>query len=167
MRHRWLTLRFTWWKSRFPEKVLSMPAIAHGFTSGLDLMQEAMHLGADAPSKLRKPVYQPPTDRGLKSTTKAKSSSGRTPATSAAAVGAPEITFRTLAEDVATQNDLVFFPTGRSDPTTGKPLFKVSQSADGRGGVLVYVTGDAVFAQNEEGGFRVVSLEEMVRRGKL
>jgi len=145
-----------------------MPAIAHGFTSGLDLMQEAMHLGADAPSKLRKPVYQPPADRDRgKVSGKPKAPSAGSRSTTTTAAAAPDITFRTLAEDVATQNDLVFFPMGRSDPTTGKPLFKVSRSADGRGGALVYVTGDAVFAQHEEGGFKAISLEEMVRRGKL
>lgn len=157
--HAMLTVRFTWWKSRFPEKVLSMPGVAHGFTAGLNLMQDAMRLGPDAPSKLRKAVYDPP---------KVSSSKTKSKPASTVRVEKPvetgEITFRSLVEDIATQNDLVFFPIGRSHDITGKPLFRVSKNADGRGGVLVYVAEDAVFAQGEDGQFRAVSLDGMVQR---
>jgi tuftelin-interacting protein 11 len=138
-----------------------MSGVAHGFTSGLNLMQDAMRLGPDAPTKLRKPVYEPP-----------KKSLSKSKALKPASLPKPEstitdITFRSLAEDVAAQNDLVFFPVGRSHDQTGKPLFKVSKSADGRGGVTVYVGTDAVFAQTEDGTFKAVSLEDMVKRALL
>ena len=75
-----------------------------------------------------------------------------------------DITFRSLAEEFAAQNDLVFLPLGRSDTKTGKPLFRVSKSVDGRRGVTVYVGESAVFVQGEDGNFRATSLDEMVKR---
>ena len=135
-----------------------MSGVSYGFTSGLNLMQDAMRLGSEAPTKLRKPVYEPPK------TSSVKSKITRPAAVPKADNTATDITFRSLAEDVAAQNDLVFFPVGRSHDQTGKPLFKVSKSADGRGGLTVYVGTDAVFAQTEDGTFKAVSLDDMVKR---
>jgi len=135
-----------------------MKGIAHGFNKGLQLMDEAMTLSPDAPARLRKPVFEPlPSSRSTpKSTPKAKPS-----------VDVPvDITFRTLAENFATENDLIFLPVGRSHDRTGKPLFKVSKGVDGKGGVTVYVGDNAIFAQVEDGSFRAVSLEDMVKRAK-
>jgi tuftelin-interacting protein 11 len=43
-------------------------------------------------------------------------------------------------------------------------LFRISKGVDGRGGVTIYVGENAVFAQVEDGTFRAVSLEDMVKR---
>ncbi|WVQ93333.1 hypothetical protein IAU59_000401 [Kwoniella sp. CBS 9459] len=154
---------FVWWKGRFPEAVLEMRGINHGFNSGLELMNEAMRLGSEAPSRLSKPVFEPlPPSKSVKSS---QSTSARKPiANVRAAEDAPDITFRSIAEDYAAQRDLIFLPIGKSHQQTGKPLFKVSKGVDGRGGVTVYVGEAAVFAQVEDGSFRAVSLEDMVKR---
>ncbi|WVF65686.1 hypothetical protein IAT40_000417 [Kwoniella sp. CBS 6097] len=155
---------FVWWKGRFPEAVLEMRGINHGFNSGLELMNEAMQLGTDAPSKLRKPVFEP-LPPSSKSSRSSKSTSNRKPIASVrAAEDAPDITFRSIAEDYAAQRDLIFLPIGKSHQQTGKPLFKVSKGVDGRWGVTVYIGEAAVFAQVEDGSFRAVSLEDMVKR---
>ncbi|OCF31369.1 tuftelin-interacting protein 11 [Kwoniella heveanensis BCC8398] len=154
---------FVWWKGRFPDAVLEMRGIDHGFNSGLELMNEAMRLGTEAPSKLQKPVFEPlPPSKTSKSS---KTSSARKPnPTVCAAEDAPDITFRSIAEDYAAQRDLIFLPIGKSHDQTGKPLFKVSKGVDGRGGVTVYIGEAAVFAQGQDGSFRAVSLEDMVKR---
>jgi tuftelin-interacting protein 11 len=152
---------FVWWKSRFPQKVLDMEGISYGFNSGLELMNEAMRLGNDAPMKLRKPVFQPLAHRpGSSDTRKAAPLSKPAPQIDA------DITFRSLAEDYAVHHDLLFLPIGRSHTQTGKPLFKVTSNVDGRGGLTVYVGADAVFAQVEDGTFRAVSLDDMVKRAQ-
>ncbi|WVQ75429.1 hypothetical protein IAR50_005054 [Cryptococcus sp. DSM 104548] len=152
---------FTWWKERFPEAVLDIPGVAHGFDSAIQLMGEAVSLGADAPSRLQKPVFKPLPHKSSKAskTVKAKPA----PAVAGANV-VPDITFRSIAEDYAVQNDLIFMPVGRSHDKTGKPLFKVCKGVDGRGGVTVYVGENAVFAHMEDGEYRAVSLEDMVKR---
>ncbi|WVQ81525.1 hypothetical protein IAT38_003649 [Cryptococcus sp. DSM 104549] len=158
---------FTWWKERFPQAVLDIRGIAHGFESGIRLMEEAVNLGPEAPSKLQKPVFQPLPPKSSSSKSSKSSRSGTSapkPGPGAAPPG--EITFRALAEEYATQNDLIFLPLGRSHATTGKPLFKVSKGVDGRGGVTVYVGDNAVFALGEGGEWRAVSLEDMVKRAQ-
>lgn len=149
--------RFTWWKSQFPEAVLGMHGVEQGFNKGLELMNEAMQLGNRATSQLRKPVFVAIQPKSSSKSAKAI----RKPAV----VDTSEITFRSLAEDFAGQQDLVFLPTGRSDPQSGKPLFRVSKGIDGKKGVTVYIGQEAVFAQEEGGVFRAISLEEMVKRG--
>ena len=133
-----------------------MSGVERGFHKGLVLMNDAMQLGERASSQLREPDYTT-----TKPTSKAPGKVTRKPAP----VGASEITFRSLAEDFAGQHDLVFLPTGRSDPQSGKPLFRVSRAVDGKKGVTVYVGPAAVFAQEEGGVFRAITLEEMVKRG--
>ncbi|WVR09168.1 hypothetical protein IAU60_006230 [Kwoniella sp. DSM 27419] len=154
---------FVWWKSQFPQAVLDMRGVNHGFNSGLELMNQAMKLGIDAPANLQKPVFEalpPQPSKSSRSTSK----TSKPTAASRPAEAAPDITFRSIAEDFAAQHDLIFLPVGRSHQQTGKPLFKVSKGVDGRGGVTVYIGEAAVFAQVEEGEFRAVSLEDMVKR---
>ena len=124
-------------------------------------MQTAMQLGVDAPSKLRRPDMSPMPAASDKSKTK--------PSAVKKPVKAPavDITFKAVAEDYAAQRDLIFLPLGRSHPTTGKPLFKVCKGIDGRRGVTVYVGEDAVFALLEDGEYRAVSLEDMVKRAEV
>lgn len=163
-----LTYRFTWWKSRFPEAVLEIRGVQHAFKQGLELMNEAMRIGTSAPEKLRKPVYRPLPSS--KSSSKVRSADERPSSPAPLRLPADptanptEITFRSLAEDYAAQRDLIFLPLGRSHAQTGKPLFRVSKGVDGKGGVTVYVGDSAVFAQGEDGAYKAVSLEDMVKR---
>ena len=133
-----------------------MKGVSHGFNKGLELMNEAMRLGSDAPHKLRKPTFEPLSESKMGSKPKPKAKPKSEVPT--------DITFRSLAEDFAVQHDLIFLPVGRSHDRTGKPLFKVCKGVDGRGGVTVYVGEHAVFAQIDDGSFRAVTLEDMVKR---
>lgn len=152
---------YDWWKKQFPQAVLDMRGVAHGFDAGVKLMMDAVNLGADAPTRLRKPDFQPLPPS--KSSAKPITTPAKRPQADALAQSA-DITFRSLAEDYAVQKDLIFLPLGQSHRETGKPLFKVSKSVDGRGGITVYIGESAVFAQMEDGSFRAISLEDMVKR---
>jgi tuftelin-interacting protein 11 len=128
-------------------------------------MNQAVELGDHAPQRLRKPVFQPLPPRKSSSSSKSKSKSkGSAPIPRQPAPEQVDITFRNLAEEYAAQNDLIFLPLGKSDSKTGKPLFRVSKGVDGRKGVTVYVGESAVFAQAEDGEFRAISLDDMVKR---
>ncbi|KAJ9106349.1 hypothetical protein QFC21_001495 [Naganishia friedmannii] len=131
--------------------------VDHGFRTGLKLMNEAMSLGAEAPGKLAKPEFKPLQDKKSRDT---KSKEGR-PKT--AQPDQPEITFRSIAEQHAVEHNLLFIPTGKSHSATGKQLFKISKNPDGRGGITVYIGDDAVYAMGEDGSFRPVLLDDMVK----
>ncbi|EIW66866.1 hypothetical protein TREMEDRAFT_69868 [Tremella mesenterica DSM 1558] len=153
---------YDWWKRQFPQEVLDMRGIAHGFDTGIQLMMSAVDLGPEAPSKLRKPNYAPlPPSKSSKSSSKSTTSVSR-PRPMESTMG--DITFRNLAEEAAAQHDLIFLPLGKSHLQTGKPLFKVAKDATGRGGLTIYVGESAVFAQGEDGTYKAVSLEDMVKR---
>lgn len=147
---------YAFWKSIFPNDVLDLPGIAHGFTRGLQLMNKAIELGPEAPSKLARPDHSVPA--GI-----TNGSRQGTPKTRRAPARTTEITFRSIVEEFAASHDLLFIPTGRAHEKSRMALFRVSPSIDGKGGILVYILDDAVWA-SEGDDYRAVSLEEMVLR---
>ncbi|KAJ9104009.1 hypothetical protein QFC19_004143 [Naganishia cerealis] len=138
-------------------KLTESPRVDHGFRTGLKLMNEAMSLGSEAPGRLAKPEFKPLPDK------KSRDKKGKDVRPKAPQPDQPEITFRSIAEQHAVDHNLLFIPTGKSHSATGKQLFKVSKNLDGRGGITVYVGDDAVYAMGEDGSFRPILLDDMVK----
>ncbi|KAH7890776.1 TFP11-domain-containing protein [Phlebopus sp. FC_14] len=146
---------YSFWKGSFSEEVQALPGVSRGFTRGLQLMNEAIELGVDAPTRLRRPdlrVELAAADGVQRTGTSKKVLTSHT----------QEITFRAIVEEFAAQHNLLFMPTGRAHEKSRMPLFKVS-STGGKGGLLVYVQDDAVWAQDGE-DYRAITLEEMALR---
>lgn len=155
---------YSFWKGSFPDQVQNMPGVARGFTRGLQLMNTAIELGPDAPARLPRPDFR--ADQSA-STTPVRNG---TPKLSARpSVRTQEITFRSIVEDFAASHNLLFIPTGRAQEQSRMPLFRVSSTADGKGGLLVYILDDAVWAPADNGGeaYRAISLEDMVLRASM
>lgn len=145
---------YSFWKNVFPEDVLGMSGVERGFTKGLELMNKAIELGP-AVSQLPRPDLQAAgTPAGpAKARTVARAKASRT----------QEITFRTIVDEYASDHNLLFFPAGKVDEKSGHALFRVSRSVDGKGGLLVYIADDAVWAIDGD-QYRAIPLEEMVLR---
>lgn len=149
------------WKDKFTENVQNMPGVAKGFTRGLQLINKALELGPDAPTQLPRPDHRAAT--GV---------AGAKPTTTGSRQGTPkprpartqEITFRSIVEEYASSHNLLFMPTGRAHEKSRMPFYRVSQSADGKGGLLVYIQDDAVWAPDGD-EYRAITLENMVLRG--
>ncbi|KAH9172952.1 TFP11-domain-containing protein [Lactarius sanguifluus] len=150
---------YAFWKSVFSEEVLALPALRDGFTRGLQLMNMAIELGPDAPTKLPRPEQNRDTSPSPAPTATAKGGAARKPP-----ARVQEITFRAIVEDYAATHNLMFLPAGRVHERSRMPLFRVSPTADGKGGILVYVLDDAVWAPDEAGDYRAITLENMVLR---
>ncbi|KAG8899112.1 hypothetical protein FRB99_006936 [Tulasnella sp. 403] len=149
---------YSFWKSAFPEEVYAIPGVKHGFTAGLQLMNDAMDLGASAPQRLKKPSFKP------LSSTSAPDLGSEKKRPVAAGPGA-DITFRSIVEDYAAQHNLLFIPTGKTHEKSRMPLYKVSTNVEGKGGITVYVLDDAVWAPVDGGEeYRAIGLDEMVLR---
>ncbi|KAK0501366.1 GC-rich sequence DNA-binding factor-like protein-domain-containing protein [Armillaria luteobubalina] len=151
------------WKAAFPEDVQSMPGVSRGFTCGLQLMNKALELGPDAPTRLPKPDFL----AAAASHTPSRNGTSKTQPRSSART--QEITFRSIVEEFAASHNLLFLPTGRAHEKSRMPLFRVSPSADGKGGLLVYILDDAVWAATEGVGsttedYVAISLDAMVLR---
>lgn len=149
---------YQFWKQSFSENVQTMPGVSQGFTRGLQLMNKAIELGPDAPTRLPRPEHKPPSGPSSRAATpKAE------PLRSVRPARTQEITFRSIVEDFASSHNLLFMPTGRAHEKSRMPLFRVSQTTDGKGGLLVYILDDAVWAPDGD-DYRAISLESMVLR---
>lgn len=160
------------WKNQFPPELRGFKNIERGFTRGLQLMNEAIELGTDAPTQLKKPDFKKEMDilaEEMKNKASGKTLGGTT-AAGPSAKRAQEITFKSIVEEFAANHNLLFMPTGKAHAMSRMPLFKVSLGVDGKKGLLVYVLDDAVWASIEGGAgsevdeFRAISLDEMVLR---
>ena len=142
------------WKDTFPLNVQRIPVVEQGFSKGLQMMEQALELGTDAPRKLPKPVFNrgsPTPEQKPSAKAAAKTHASRT----------QEITFRSIVEEFAASHNLLFMPAGKVHEKSRLPLFRVSRSADGKGGILVYLLDDAVwFVDGDD--YRAISLEDMV-----
>ncbi|KAL8796231.1 MAG: hypothetical protein Q9195_001346 [Heterodermia aff. obscurata] len=160
--HLWLTSEpnyeeiaqwFQWWKEQLPEPVRCHPVVEAELTRGLETISLALDLGPGAQLPL-----PPPSTASLK------------PAvvevipvkTKEAVELIPETTFRDVVEDWCAAQSLLFLPLREADPSSGMPLFRITASASGRGGVVVFLRGDVVWARGKgEGkGFGPVGLDE-------
>ena len=161
---------YSFWKGAFPEKVQNMLGVSRGFTRGLQLMNKAIELGPDAPTHLPRPDHQ--TDRSTPSTP-ARNSAGTPKLQPRPASRTHEITFRSIVEDFAASNDLLFIPTGRAHERSRMPLFRISPAADGKGGLLIYILDDAVWASvgtgvgGEGEEYKAITLDDMVSRASV
>lgn len=149
------------WKGVFPPELLSNSSIMHGFTAGLQLMNQAMELGASAPSKLQKPNFQPLSRQDKKSDVMSGKNAGNGRPDAHHAPPA-DITFRTIAEEFMASNDLLLLPLHKSHSTTGKPLFRVGSTIEGKG-VTIYFGEDAVFVRGDDDVYRAVGLPDLVK----
>jgi len=146
--HLWLTSSpnydeirqwFLWWKEQLP----AHPLIDAEWTKGLETISLALDLG---PERIRElPPLPPTTTSSLPNGTTTTSTPSKTEILTPQPT--PETTFRDVVEDCCAANDLLFLPLREADPASGQPLFRITGSASGRGGVVVFLRGDVVWAR--------------------
>ncbi|KIL69346.1 hypothetical protein M378DRAFT_8008 [Amanita muscaria Koide BX008] len=155
---------YSFWKGSFPESVQSIPGVSRGFTRGLQLMNTAMELGPDAPTRLARPDFRAEMAAASRQGSPAPSKTSKQRPTPA--VRTQEITFRSIVEEFVASHNLLFIPAGRVEERSRMPLYRISPTADGKGGILIYILDDAVWAQSKDDkdDWRAVPLEEMVTR---
>ncbi|KAI9700107.1 MAG: hypothetical protein M1836_002641 [Candelina mexicana] len=140
---------FSWWKGRFPDTLNALPNMTSEWERGLEMINQALDLGSDAATDL------PPPTAGPTRPIKASSDGSSTP-TQATPNGRPkersvveEATFKDVVEAWCAEEDLILVSLHKAHTQTGLPLFRITASANGRGGVLVYLKGDVVWAQDK------------------
>ena len=177
---------YSWWKEEVLGEALSagfneLSSIASEWNKGLETMSQALDLlenGMEVSTHLPAPSLG--TVSGLSQGTPplsiptASRSSGQPPpvtsSTSSHTPKAPQIeeaiTFKDVVEEWCAENGLLLFPLREADLQTGLPLFRITASASGRGGVVAYLKGDVVWvrgnatAGSENRTFTPVGLDE-------
>ncbi|KAF8347814.1 GC-rich sequence DNA-binding factor-like protein-domain-containing protein [Amanita rubescens] len=146
---------YSFWKRSFPEDVQTMPGVTRGFTRGLQLMNTAYELGPDAHARLQRPDFKAEVLASRQGTPAPKTAKQRP-----TAARAHEITFKEIVEEFVASHNLLFIPAGRVHERSRMPLYRISSTADGKGGVLIYIQDDC----KDKGDWRAIPLEDMVLR---
>ncbi len=146
---------YNWWKEEVLGEALSpafneLPSVVGQWNKGLETMSQALDLlenGMDVSSHL--PVPSPDILSGTPSVSTPTASRSSEPATSHT-LKIPKVeesTFKDVVEEWCAENGLLLFPLREADLQTGFPLFRITASASGRGGVVVYLKGDVVWVR--------------------
>ena len=152
--HLWLTSEpnyeevaqwFSWWKEQIPGTVSAVPAVAEMWEKGLEMMNQALDLGENVREELPLPSAGPARPVQVPQAPAAKEGS----AASRRDVE-EEATFKDVVEAWCSDENLLLIPLREAHESTGLPLFRMTASATGKGGVLLYLKGDVIWAQNKK-----------------
>jgi tuftelin-interacting protein 11 len=135
---------YMWWKDQIPGDLNSMRVVTEMWRKGLKLMISAVERGEEGKESLPLPEAGPA--KPLKEGTPASSATRPAPKSEHRKVEEEEATFKDAVEAWCEDENLVLIPL-REAHENGFPLFRITASATGKGGVLVYLKGDTLFAQ--------------------
>jgi tuftelin-interacting protein 11 len=137
---------YQWWKEQIPSEVNDLRVVDEEWTKGLMLMDQAVELGDDAKTNLPPPEISAPAFDSRPSTP--------LPTATTRAAASPavlhETTFKDTVEEWCADEGLIMFPLREAHAATGLPLFRITGNTDGKGGVLTYLKGDVLWAQNKK-----------------
>jgi tuftelin-interacting protein 11 len=170
--HIWLTgeetnyeqvgMWFSWWKEQIPAEVNQVKVVEETWTRGLDMMNLALDLGERAKDELPPPSAGPARPIGGPGTPHAKSSAAASATPKSTRKVVDEATFRDVVEAWCEEESLLLIPLREAHEVTGFPLFRITASATGRGGAVVYMKGDVLWAKvkGEKNIWQPVGLED-------
>ncbi len=134
---------FSWWKEQIPEPIRDLKPVADEWQKGLEMMELALELGDRAPKELPAPVLRVAEDF-----TKHINGHKAGKAEKNVPVVEEDMSFKDQVDQWCISENLLMIPMREAHATTGLPVFRITASATGKGGVLIYLKGDVVWAQN-------------------
>lgn len=134
---------FSWWKEQIPESVRDLKPAAEEWQKGLEMMEVALELGDRAAEDLPAPVT-----RAAEDFTRPANGQRAIKAEKVLPVEDEDISFKDQVDQWCISENLLMIPMREAHDMTGLPVFRVTASATGKGGVLIYLKGDVVWAQN-------------------
>ncbi|CAK1364556.1 G-patch domain-containing protein [Cercospora beticola] len=168
--HLWLTSEgaiigevgewLSWWKQQIPEKISKHPDVAKEWQKGDEMVNKALDLMDEgvSVSELAAPAAGPV--RPI-----AKEVGKKLEAQAAATTQLPDKPvpdFRDIVEAWCAEEDLMMVPLREAHPESGAPLFRITASATGKGGVVVYLQGDVIWGQKkgDRTKYEILGMEE-------
>ncbi|KAK4502282.1 hypothetical protein PRZ48_005707 [Zasmidium cellare] len=149
-----------WWKQQIPEQLMANADVQKEWQKGdqminraLDLQEEGLPL-----TELAAPAAGPARPIAKEIGKKMEAQAAKPPP--AAQDLAQD--FKDIVESWCAEEDLTMVPLREAHPQTGSPLFRITASATGKGGVIVYIKGDIIWAQKrgDRGVYEPVGLDE-------
>ncbi|KAJ5086684.1 hypothetical protein NUU61_007991 [Penicillium alfredii] len=139
---------FSWWRTQVPAELNELTIVDDEWKKGLQTMDLASQLGERAAAEL-----PPPTSARPALPTRAEAVAGAAAASTAPQTKAPiveEVAFKDILEGWCVEQGLILLPLREAHPHNGQPLFRITASATGRGGVVAFIQGDVVWVQNKK-----------------
>ncbi|KAF9888017.1 hypothetical protein FE257_009407 [Aspergillus nanangensis] len=144
---------FTWWRSQIPTDINDLTIVDDEWNKGLHSMDLASRLGDQAADKLPPPS----TTKTAPATTTAQTSLPKEnihvhaePTASRKPKVVEEVAFKDILEGWCAEQGLILLPLREAHPQNGQPLFRITASATGKGGIVAFVQGDVVWVQNKK-----------------
>ena len=137
---------YEWWHGVFSDELNQDPSMRSLWDKGLEMMTQAMELG---PENVKEQLIDPSSfvadQRRVENGDKKASTNTEAPKPPID----EEATMKDILDELCEQDDLLLLPLRKAHPETGHPLLRITASASGGGGVVVYIAGDVVMAQNK------------------
>ncbi|KAI4147162.1 MAG: hypothetical protein LQ340_005673 [Diploschistes diacapsis] len=161
--HQWLTDEaasydeigqwFQWWKEQIPASIRDLPPVQAEWNRVIETMALALDLGDRVATELPAPL-PPPSDISLATAEGTKLPTLATTDLPAAAGGRASLeqSFKDIVEGWCEEEGLLLIPLRQAHETTGLPLSRLTASATGKGGLLVFIKGDVLFIREKKGG---------------
>lgn len=153
-----------WYRSVIPPEISEVTPVAKLWEDLLMLIHAALDLGDRAAAEL--PAPRTMDRRDIKGPKQAKPVvKDELPPSK----DIEETTLRDVVESWCSDENLHLIPLRKAHETTGNPLFRITASATGHGGVVVYFKGDVIYAQNKKDKslWEQIGLEEaLVKRAE-
>ncbi|KAL2823902.1 GC-rich sequence DNA-binding factor-like protein-domain-containing protein [Aspergillus cavernicola] len=142
---------FTWWRSQFPPEINDLAIIDEEWNKALHTMDLAAQLGDRAAAELPAPTTTT-TSNKQPHPTKHTAASPTTTTTAAPRKSkiVEEVAFKDILESWCAEEGLIMLPLREAHPQNGQPLFRITASATGKGGVVAFIQGDVVWVQNKK-----------------
>ncbi|RAH40282.1 putative G-patch domain protein (TFIP11) [Aspergillus brunneoviolaceus CBS 621.78] len=148
---------FTWWRTQIPASLNELTIVDDEWNKALQTMDLASQLGDRAAAELPPPATAEPKKTTTHGQPPAATTTKPTP-TPTTTIPAPrpkpkiieEVAFKDILEGWCMEQGLIMLPLREAHPQNGQPLFRITASATGKGGVVAFVQGDVVWVQNKK-----------------
>jgi tuftelin-interacting protein 11 len=155
---------YQWWREQLAQ-FNDLSVVSNKWDKALEMINAALDLGDRAKTDLPFPQAEP--DPSMPGTPQPSTEMPKEAQSAQKPV--EELTFKDIVEAFCAEEDLLMIPMREAHDATGLPLHRITASATGRGGVVVYMKGDVLYAQKkkEKSVWEPVGLEDgLVRRAE-
>ncbi|KAI9040944.1 putative G-patch domain protein (TFIP11) [Aspergillus affinis] len=137
---------FSWWRTQIPAEINDLAIVDDEWKKGLQSMDLASRLGDRAAAELPPPTTtrHEPEEAKEKAAPRVPAEPPRKPKV------VEEVGFKDIIESWCAEEGLIMLPLREAHPQNGQPLFRITASATGKGGVVAFVQGDVVWVQNKK-----------------
>lgn len=157
---------YTWWKTQLPASIHAQPDVNAQWTKGLEMINKALDLEeqgrsmAELPAPAAGPARPIAKDPGIQKRLKEEQEAQARKKEGLRQQ--EEVSFEDVVETWCAEEDVMLVPLREAHTATGFPLFRLTASTTGKGGVVVYFKGDIIWAEKkgDRGTFDPVGLDK-------